>query len=308
MGYNKSKIDDLFNDIMGYYPSKEGTAYEIISAAVLGLVLKQDAQHNRYIAGTSGSKYQLDGLINQNIMLEAKDYSKRCERVGRDDLQKMEGALVDLEQIEKGIFTSATQYTSEASKYADGTKRNAMMKEIIPVELRPSTTDDEKHRINTIVCHVEMAYPDYDSGEFEIVYADGEQERLVGNLRRNNLNGINAHVEQFYDKSGNIINTLSDISLSHKPKIENGIDEIEGQFDINANIKIASNLYEIKGLKYSKVPVRRLKHSFTITSDGSPRLLIKSDGLNIDKLITEKELRQSIVNIVQNGSEITPKV
>lgn len=34
----KSEIDELFFRLMGYYPSKAGEAYEIISAAALGIV------------------------------------------------------------------------------------------------------------------------------------------------------------------------------------------------------------------------------------------------------------------------------
>lgn len=298
MEYKKSKIDNLFFDIMGYYPSKEGMAYEIISTAVLGLVLNQSAQHNQHIIGTSGCKYQLDGVLNKNIMLEAKDYSKRSEKVGRSDLQKMEGALIDLSQINKGIFTSATQYTSEASKYASGTKENAAMKEIIPVELRPSMSEDEKNRINTIVCHIHSAYPNYEQGKFDIIFSDGEHDKLMNYLEKQKLNSINLQIELFYHANWQPLTTLYDLTRNHKIKIDDDMDTIDGVIDINAYINIESNLYKIKGLKYSNVPILRSKHTFTITQDGTPKILVKSEDLNIDKLITEEEIKESILNIL----------
>ncbi len=131
--YKKSPIDELFYNLMGYYPTKEGAAYEIISTAVLGFVENKEATHNQFLIGESQSKYQLDGLIDRDIMIEAKDYTKRKEKVGREDLQKMQGALTDLPQIKKGYFTSATKYTEPAQKYAKGSSTNTFQKEIVSV-------------------------------------------------------------------------------------------------------------------------------------------------------------------------------
>jgi len=72
----KSEIDELFFRLMGYYPAKAGQAYEMISAAALGIVKAQIAEHNKFMKGESGGRpYQLDGLLNGNIMVESKDYT-----------------------------------------------------------------------------------------------------------------------------------------------------------------------------------------------------------------------------------------
>ena len=42
-------------------------------------------------------------------MVESKDYTIDDRKVGRPDLQKLQGALTDLPQIKDGIFTSAIQ-------------------------------------------------------------------------------------------------------------------------------------------------------------------------------------------------------
>ena len=69
----KSEIDELFFRLMGYYPSKAGEAYEIISAAALDIVRTQAAEHNRFLKGESGGRpYQIDGLLNGDIMVSRK--------------------------------------------------------------------------------------------------------------------------------------------------------------------------------------------------------------------------------------------
>ena len=102
--YIKSPIDELFYSLMGFYPTKEGAAYEIISAAALSLLEHREAKHNQFLIGLSASQYQLDGLIENDTMIESKDYTKRGAKVGRDDLQKLEGALTDLLEIKKRVF------------------------------------------------------------------------------------------------------------------------------------------------------------------------------------------------------------
>lgn len=120
----KSEIDELFFRLMGYYPNKAGEAYEIISAAALGIVKQQEAEHNRFLKGESGGRpYQIDGLLNGKIMVESKDYTIEDKKVGRPDLQKMQGALTDLPDIEEGYFTSATKYSRDASSMLRGRKQ-----------------------------------------------------------------------------------------------------------------------------------------------------------------------------------------
>ena len=47
----KSEIDELFFRLMGYYPAKAGQAYEMISAAALGIVKAHIAEHNKFMKG-----------------------------------------------------------------------------------------------------------------------------------------------------------------------------------------------------------------------------------------------------------------
>jgi hypothetical protein len=36
--YRRSEIDNLFHDLFGYYPNKEGQSYELIVSAVLKIL------------------------------------------------------------------------------------------------------------------------------------------------------------------------------------------------------------------------------------------------------------------------------
>lgn len=210
--YKKSPIDELFKKLIGYYPTKEGAAYEIISIAVLSLIENKDAKHNQFLVGQSDSQYQLDGLIDGNIMVEAKDYTKRKDKVGRDDLQKLEGALTDLPQIKKGYFTSATEYTEPAQKYATGSSTNPLQKEIIPIELRPSTEEDEKGRIFQIQLDLTMVSPDFSNGKYNILFSDeNERLKLKNYLHNSGLLKLHLKIEKLYDSDGKVIETIENL-------------------------------------------------------------------------------------------------
>lgn len=55
---------------------KAGTAYERIATAVAGIVLNSSKiQHNVFEEGYSGVRHKLDGVLDGEVVLEAKDYS-----------------------------------------------------------------------------------------------------------------------------------------------------------------------------------------------------------------------------------------
>ena len=146
----KSDVDKVFFELMGYYPPKAGQAMEIISNAILSIITEKKAQHNKFIEGFSEVKHQIDGIIGSSTMLECKDYTVAKNKVGLGEVEQMEGALTDLPQFNEGYFASATPFTKDAMKYAEATEKNPLHKPIIPVEIRPSTPDDELNRIKVI--------------------------------------------------------------------------------------------------------------------------------------------------------------
>lgn len=294
--YTKSPIDELFYSLMGFYPTKEGAAYEIISVAALSLLERREAKHNQFLNGQSASQYQLDGLIENDTMIESKDYTKRGAKVGRDDLQKMEGALTDLLEIKKGYFTSATEYTEPAQMYAKATSKNPLQKEIIPVYLRPSTKDDEEGRVNKIQIQMTMVVPDFENGTFKIIYSDKEESQLQKFIGTSAP--ISLRIDEFYDFSGNVIETVENICKKQQPKFPMDATEVDGVFNIEAYIKVNGNLFSIKGLKYH-IPILHHTETFTIESEGDAKLLIKCDKLNINKLITDIEMINAIKGVMK---------
>lgn len=295
--YQKSKIDELFNKIMGYYPTKEGAAYEIISTAVLGKIENKNAQHNQFIKGLSkGRPYQIDGLLSKNVMIESKDYSKRNKKVGRSDMQKLEGALTDLPSIEKGYFTSPTNYTKDALCFAGGTITNNLHKEIVPIELRPSTEEDKKGRIEKIQINIIVYDLDYSNGKYSIEFADGEWLELEKYIRE--IGKTKIKIDNFYDKNKKIIETMEHLSRIQQPKIVDDINEAKGKFEISAFIKVNERFFRIKGINY-KVPIINEEETFTIEAKENATILVKSERLNINTLITNSDIKEAINNMIK---------
>lgn len=81
----KSPLDELFNELYGFYPKKPGQAFEMMVSAAFKLLFNVDVSYNDYVKGIhSGTTYQLDGIIQNNGfegMIEAKDYSLEGKKV-----------------------------------------------------------------------------------------------------------------------------------------------------------------------------------------------------------------------------------
>ena len=272
----KSEIDELFFRLMGYYPAKAGQAYEMISAAALGIVKAQIAEHNKFMKGESGGRpYQLDGLLNGNIMVESKDYTIDDKKVGRPDLQKLQGALSDLSQIKEGYFTSATNYSRDAITYANGTETNVLQKKITTVDVRPSTVDDEKGRVKRIFVTMRWSVPNFDRGQQSVIFAEGE----------------------LYDKEGNVLISIAKLSRNNPPQYGEDDNVVSGSFPIDAYIRFYDILVPIKGIAYTNVPIERGTEEFSIEGQGNATILIKSDKLGVDKLISDIDLKRAILQL-----------
>lgn len=298
----KSEIDELYYRVMGYYPEKAGKAYEIISTALLSKLTDLKGQHDVFLKGLSGSKYQLDGMLDDNVMIEAKDYTVRDGKVGRGDMQKMQGGLTDLSVIEKGIFTSATEFTSDAQKYAYATSSNSLQKEIIPASIRLSTPSDLAKRINTICINMTVSFPDFDKGEYSVDWAPGEIERLNHYMIQENRETLNYNIDFFYDKDGNIISSMEDLSYKQQPNYDLSSDakELRGRFAIDGYIKVEGLFYHITGIDY-KIPINKSTEKFFIKANGTPEMLVKCDKLGINKLMTDEDLKAAIQKVVKQN-------
>ena len=290
----KSPIDNLFFELFDYYPKKAGQAFEIISAAAIKIITNKKVMLDQRAKGKySDTSYQLDGEIisdDKKEMLEVKDYTINNRKVGRGDLQKLAGALNDLD-IDKGIFASATSYTKPATKYANSTKINPIQKEIDLFHIRPATEYDEKGRIKKIIIDIRVATPNYDSGKYDYVWTDD----AIKKFRENDLANRNLlmSLSEFYDKNGNVAMTLRDFTKNNQPEQKNFDDEIaKGAWNLSGYfIKYDNQFYELLEIKY-EIPFEISNHKVVVENEGEPKILIKSSDGDVDILLTDKQFKE----------------
>jgi len=294
----KTIMDELVYILYGYYPNKAGQAFEIISAVVFKILSGNDVKYDQYKRGEySKTIYQLDGEIssdNEKIMLEAKDNSLKEKKVGRPDLQKLTGALADLEN-DKGIITSTTDYTKPAVKYAESTKINPNMKNIDLYIIKPSTEFDEKGRIKQIIINMNVAIPHFEEGAYNPELTKESKEKLIE--KYSDKGNIEEKITEIYDKNKNIKFTIQEFSRDNQPDHKEFEDEFAvGAWDMqDCFIKIKDEIYEIINMGY-KIPYLRSKMEFVLKSDEKPIILIKSLDGKVDKLLTEEEFKRLSVS------------
>lgn len=290
----KSPIDEIFKELYGYYPNKAGQAYELLVAAAFKAITGRKIGYDQHQRGIySKTDYQVDAVVHSDTgkdMVEAKDYTIDERKVGRSDLQKLQGALTDLE-FEKGIFASATDYTKPAKKYADGAKINPNQKGIELYHIRPSTELDEEGRIKKFIINMTVIVPDFNNGEFQYIWTKEANNKF----EKNGFIGRNVimKLDRFYNENGDIDCFLADFTHDNQPIHVNMDDDfgigcwlLHGKY-----VNVEENLYGLKGIEY-KIPYTRSTITFTVEGGGVPKVLIKSDDGKINKLLTDKELRK----------------
>lgn len=292
-----SPVDELYYKLFGEYPTKAGTALERLATIAYTEVKANKSAVDQRLKGTySNSTYQIDGLAETDDgqeMIEAKDYTIRNAKVGRDDIQKLSGALSDLENISKGVFASATDFTRPAKQYAESTPQMQNAKPIELFDIRPSTELDEKGRIKKICVQINIVAPNFERGSYKPVFTKDGYEKM----QNDGLLGqpIEMRLEKFYDIDGKECTSFLELTenISKNLDINTQDSNICGTWDLNhMYIPFPNNkMYELDKIDYS-IPIIRDNEEFTIESDGTPCLLIRSSDGKVDKLLTDKELKK----------------
>ena len=291
-----SPVDELYYKLFGEYSTKAGTALErLATIAYTEVKANKSAVDQRLKGPYSDSTYQIDGLAETDDgqeMIEAKDYTIRNDKVGRDDIQKLSGALSDLDNISKGVFVSATDYTKPAKQYAESTPQMPNAKPIDLYDIRPSTELDEKGRIKKICFQINIVAPDFKRGTYNTIFT----KQGYDDLQNDNLLGkpIPMRFENFYDINNNIVVTFQQLTceVSKKLDLKSNDSHISGTWETpNLYIPINGKMYALEKIDY-KIPISRDTEEFTIENNGNPCLLIRSLDGNIDKLLTDKELKK----------------
>ncbi|QYX30742.1 restriction endonuclease [Sphaerospermopsis torques-reginae] len=299
---NQSPIDLLFESIFGYLPNKKGTAYEII-AAIVTQILEENASvvHDSRIEGVfSQTLYQIDVLSekdNRKAFGEAKDYTIKDKKVGRDDIQKMAGALRDV-NMDEGLFFSATGFTKPAKDYAEASEK-IIGKPIQLLHLRTTIEQDEKGRIKSIQVDIPGLVPKCQDGKYKPIWtSDGDSllEKLIQEdvVKENTTIGVFS----IYDANGNIIYTIQELTheLINIYWGSSITQEAIGCIPTpNGHIKIQDKFVPIHGIDYS-IPLYEIVETVIVQADGNVKLLVKSEDGKVNKLITDTQLSNYVLD------------
>jgi hypothetical protein len=306
--YNLSEIDHLFFDIFGFYPTKEGQSYEKIVGAALKIIYsdKKIIWDERKRGEYDKNIYQIDvglySIDNESVMVESKDHTKFKSKVSRPELDKVAGSLIELD-FDSGLFFSATDYTRDAKKKSEGSKRNPNSKEISLYHLRPSTDVDRKGRIEVFKINIVTYEIDGENTTFNPSIPEKAFEHFT------NLGipaGIKSKTMFYYDETsihckGELFNEtniyigeyefLKTLDKSIFKSAEENDFIVSGVWDVDfGNVKIKDLNTNIDKVAFN-IKFKEIINEFEVKSKGNPVLLIASDDGDINKLLTDHQLK-----------------
>lgn len=288
-----SEMDRFFEEIFGYRPRKSGTSYEMLCAAAMKLLFKQDAAfHNSTLIGEkSGTSYQVDVLQENEdgrVFGEAKDYTVEGKKVGRPDLQKLVGALVEV-AAQSGRFFSATDFTGPARRYA-GKSEPMIGKRIDLTTIRPSTEEDEDGRVRTIILKLKI-YRQNEQGMSVIpMFTDTAQVELESLASAGKIPAaLSLAVSEILNCDGSVMVPVASLDLGLLSS------EISNRAYCTmlipgGHILIEGLLFEIHGLTFD-IPYFAVAHEVRIEANGKARLLVRDESGQFNKLVTDVDLK-----------------
>ncbi len=296
----QTNMDEYFETIFGYKPKKRGTGYELLVGAVLKLLnATQDVTHNVIQEGKySKDKYQIDALVKNKfatIFIECKDYTERNKPTQRADVQKLAGALNNLD-INAGILVSATGFTKPAVQYSESTKLNPNAKEIELFLIRPSTEKDTEGIMLSLCVSLDLETIDHENSKV-IPIMDIEKVQEI--LKRNGYKAgeqYNAITNRLLKSDGTLYKYISEIvnDKTINPSV-NGISSGEFYFDEDVFACIYGELIQVDKLVYEiRHKVKNIPEFIKIKDKAV--LVVKSQDGQIDRIITERQLKSIVFN------------
>lgn len=296
----QTNLDEYFETIFGYKPTKRGTGYELLVSAVLKILNDaQDITHNVVYEGKySKDKYQIDALIENKlatIFVECKDYTERNKPTQRADVQKLAGALNNLD-IDAGILVSATGFTKPAIQYSESTKLNPDAKEIELFLVRPSTEKDTEGVMLSLCVSLDLETIDHENSK---VIPIMNIEKVQEVLKRNGYkvgDQYNAITNRLLKSDGTLYKYISEIvnDKTINPSI-NGISSGEFYFDEDVFICIYEQLIQVDKLVY-EIRHKVIHIPEFVKIEDKAVLVVKSQDGQIDRIITEKQLKSIVFN------------
>lgn len=304
-----SPIDDLYEKIFGAAPNKAGTAFERLAAiATVVTEANGDVIHDAALRGAfSGSRYQIDVLHQSpdaKSMGEAKDYTDRGGKVGRPDLQKLAGALLDLPDVEKGVFWSATGYTKPAQQYAEAASSMAG-KEILLRGLRESTPVDEKGFVKTIRINGTYHIPQLNKATWTPHWSPEGHASLIKLIPEGeNELKISWAVDDLMSSTGEKLTSIFELTSTrgYGEISEDGLSR--GCYWLpQHHVEVNGILVAIRGIEY-EVPYETHTTTFEITDSSMYRLVVLDEKGTPVRILTDEKLRE--FNFDLDGRVIPP--
>ena len=278
---------------------EKGTAYERLAAAAWKLLDDDsDVAHDTRIRGYfSKSLYQIDvDAIDKEGRHagEAKDYTDRSAKVGRSDLQKLGGALPDID-VNSGKFFSATGYTKPAQQYASSAEK-IVGKKIDLYDLGLLTEKDLDGRIKKIICTIHHIAPDYARSTFTPVLTPvgaGQVEAIIPSAM--NDEDSNLGVEYIYNSDGTVLTTISELtSIGYG----NGATE-KGAWGswilTGGHLIVDGYLIPIHGITY-RIVFDKVTQELVIEGSGRAALLLKSLDGSVERIVRDLDLKRVTFN------------
>jgi len=285
-----SPIDNLYREIYGVLPPKDGLAYERLASAVCKLLEPHSPVfHDQRMRGLfSKTLYQLDirSDTGQGACFgEAKDYTLDSRKVGRADVQKLAGALSDL-PVAGGQFFSATDYTQPARQYA-AHAREISGKPIDLIDLRPTVEEDLDGRVLSIGVRVHVLSPNFHNAFKPIITPEGYS--VLKTITSPVEKQIALEISEILDDKGNALTTLLELTSTKysecDSEVANGCLMTPG-----GHLSILGKLVGIHGLEYDiKYTVQVL--DIVVQVDGKATLTAKNADGTLDKIITDTDLK-----------------
>lgn len=296
---NYKNMDEYFESLFGYKPSKRGTGYELLVSAVLKIMNEgQDVTHNVEKTGLfSTDKYQIDALIKNklfSIFVECKDNTEKNKPTPRSDIQKLAGALNNLD-INAGILASATGFTKPTIQYSKATKLNPNAKEIELFLIRPSKDKDTDGLIMSICISLDLQLIDEENSKLIPIMNKDIVQTILKNNNYKVGDSVSINTSVLLKADGSIYKHIADIANDktfNKPDIDN-VCRGSFYFDEKVFTKICGELVEIERLDYEVVHKTIHIPEFVKVEDKAI-LKVESSDKKIDRIITEKQLKNII--------------
>lgn len=300
-----SPIDELYKSIYGELPEKAGTAFERFAAAASKLINRDaDVAHDTRIRGEhSNSLYQIDVEVSDDDGRhagEAKDYTERNAKVGRPDVQKLGGALPDID-VDTGRFFSATGYTKPAKQYASAAEAIAG-KKIDLYDLREVVDTDMEGRVKKIVCRFHIILPSCERSSITPVWTQGGIDLLRDLLAAGKISkGARLEFQSVLSSDGSVLATIDELTLQ-APEGQAGETKVSGSWPLpGGHVMVDGYPIPIHGITY-EVAFDEEVRELVIEASGKATLLIRSQDGSVDKILQDIDLKR--VAFDQDGNAV----